>query len=227
AARVTEALRNGELTSGRGLNQETSLKRACDARWGSHYGTPLNLITMFSSIIDVLENIADDELNNRFDEMNTELLLCGACLNPDDLFLAFDKQKLIRLAQFYPFEFSAVNLMPLDNQLETYIIDIRTSCKFSNIKGIGGLAKKLVETKKDIVYPLVYLLLKLTLILPVATASVERVFSAMKYVKNRLRNWMRDSLMNNCLVTYIEKDVFSSVDNETVIQQLQKIKIHR
>ncbi|GAV80123.1 LOW QUALITY PROTEIN: Dimer_Tnp_hAT domain-containing protein, partial [Cephalotus follicularis] len=225
AARVTDALRNGELTSGRGLNQETSLKRACDTRWGSHYGTVLNLITMFSSIIDVLENIDDDELSNHFDEMNTELLLCGACLNPDDSFLAFDKQKLIHLAQFYPFEFSAMNLMALDNQLETYIIDMRTSCEFSNIKGIGGLANKLVETKKDIVYPLV--LVKLTLILPVATASVERVFSAMKYVKNRLRNRMRDSLMNNCLVTYIEKDVFSSVDNETVIQHFQKMKIRR
>ncbi|KAL7230409.1 hypothetical protein ACSBR2_008819 [Camellia fascicularis] len=57
---------------------------------------------------------------------------------------------------------------------------------------IGDLTRKLVETKKDIVYPLVYLLVKLALILPVATATVERAFSAMKFIKNRLRNRMGD-----------------------------------
>ena len=46
-AKITEALDNGELRSGRGLNQETSLKRAGDTRWGSHFGTIINLILMF------------------------------------------------------------------------------------------------------------------------------------------------------------------------------------
>nr|KYP48960.1 hypothetical protein KK1_029362 [Cajanus cajan] len=51
---------------------------------------------------------------------------------------------------------------------------------------------KLVETRKHVVYPLVYLLLELALILPVATVSVERVFSAMNIIKNRMHNRMRD-----------------------------------
>ncbi len=55
-----------------------------------------------------------------------------------------------------------------------------------------SLAKKLVETKKNIVYLLVYLLVELSLILPVTTATVERAFSAMKFVKNRLHNRMGD-----------------------------------
>ena len=37
------------------------------------------------------------ELNSRFTEINTELLLCVACLNPCDSFIAFDKKKLLRL----------------------------------------------------------------------------------------------------------------------------------
>ncbi|CAL5422226.1 unnamed protein product [Camellia sinensis] len=61
-AKITEALDNGELRSGRGLNQETSLKRAGDTRWGSHFGTIINLILMFSSSIDVLEIIEEDGL---------------------------------------------------------------------------------------------------------------------------------------------------------------------
>ena len=45
------------------------------------------------------------ELNNRFFEANTDLLLCMACLNPSNSFVAFDNQKLIRLAKFYPSDF--------------------------------------------------------------------------------------------------------------------------
>ncbi|XP_065637376.1 uncharacterized protein LOC112007673 [Quercus suber] len=61
-AKITEALNLGELESGQGLNQETSLKRAGDTRWGSHYRTILNLILMFSSTVDVLEMIEKDSL---------------------------------------------------------------------------------------------------------------------------------------------------------------------
>ena len=44
------------------MNQETNLKRADDTRWGSHYGTILNLILMFSSVIDVIEFVIEDGL---------------------------------------------------------------------------------------------------------------------------------------------------------------------
>ena len=54
------------------------------------------------------------------------------------------------------------------------------------MKGINELAKVMVKTEKYNVYPLVYQLIKLTLILPVATASVERFFSAMDYIKSKL-----------------------------------------
>ena len=60
---VREALGKGEIPSGQGLNQETSLKRAVDTRWGSHYATLINLILMYSSIIDVLEIIKEDGSN--------------------------------------------------------------------------------------------------------------------------------------------------------------------
>jgi hypothetical protein len=67
---------------------------------------------------------------------------------------------------------------------------------------------KLVEINRHNIYDLVYLLLKLVLILPVATTSVERAFSMMIFVKNRLRNRMNGCLLDDCLVTFIERDVF-------------------
>ena len=42
----------------------------------------------------------------------------------------------------------------------------------------------MVETKKNVVYPLVYLLVSLTLTLPVVTATVERTFSVVKIVND-------------------------------------------
>ena len=83
---------------------------------------------------------------------------------------------------------------------------------------------KLVQTKRSIVYPLVYLLIKLALTLSVTIVSVEIMFSLIKIVKNRLRNWMGDQFLNDCLISYIEKDVFDKVENEAVLQPFQKMK---
>ncbi|PIN22669.1 hypothetical protein CDL12_04614 [Handroanthus impetiginosus] len=325
--KVSKALSNGEISTGQGLNQEVTLKRPSDTRWGSHYGTLLRLLDMFSSVMELLEIIMEDgvnseqraeasslldaissfdfifklhlmwkvlgitnelsqalqrkdqdivnamklvkiskdqlqkmreekwdslligvfsfwrsrrkksnvtnlhhysvelfytvidmqlqEIKDRFDEVNTELLC------------SFDKQKLIRLAEFYPHDFSSLDRLALDCQLDTYIIDVRSSDDFMKLKGIVDLAEKLVEKKKDIVYPLVYLLIKLALILPVATATVERAFSAMAIIKNRLRNRMSDQFMNDCLITYIEKDIFSRVDNESIMRRFQNMKNRR
>ncbi|VVA40221.1 PREDICTED: zinc finger MYM-type 1, partial [Prunus dulcis] len=45
------AFENDCLITGRGLHQETSLKRAGDTRWSSHYGTIISIISIFSSVI--------------------------------------------------------------------------------------------------------------------------------------------------------------------------------
>ena len=47
SAEVIEALKNNEISTGRGLNQEMSLKRPGDIHWSSHYGALVNLIHMF------------------------------------------------------------------------------------------------------------------------------------------------------------------------------------
>ncbi|XP_022867080.1 uncharacterized protein LOC111386832 [Olea europaea var. sylvestris] len=327
---IVEALEKCEILSGRGLNQETTLQRSGDTRWSSHYNSLVSLLAMFSSILDVLAIIVEDEscscdqrsdatnlleliqrfdfafnlqlmrsvlamsnellkalqrkdqdimsamqlvrlckrrlhimrdegwdsffeevcsfcqqhyiyvpnmdnifvrlairgrpqrnspeitnlhhyrvdlfysvidlqlqeLNDRFLEVNTELLLCVACLCPQDSFSSFDKKILIRLAEFYPLDFSAADGIVLSDQLETYILDMRSNKEFEELNGLGDLAEKLVMTKKDKVYPLVYRLLTLALILLVATATVERVFSAMNIVKNRLRNRMDVRFVN-------------------------------
>ena len=113
------------------------------------------------------------ELNNRFSEANTNLLLCMACLNPSNSFVAFDKEKLIHLAKFYPSNFLGTDILALDSQLQNYIFNICSNDLFLELQGVSELAEKLVNTRKYETFPLVYLLVRLTLTLPVTTAIVE------------------------------------------------------
>ena len=85
----------------------------------------------------------------------------------------------------------------------------------------------MVQAKKNKVYPLVYMLVTLALTLLVATATIERVYSAMIIVKNQLHNRMGDEWMNGSLVVYIKKDIFSNIDNEVIMQRYQCMKTRK
>jgi len=74
---------------------------------------------------------------------------------------------------------------------------------------------------------MVYNLLKLILFLPMVTASVERVFSALTFVKTKLRNKMGDSLLNDCLHTFIERDIFFQVDENDIINTFMSFRKRR
>ena len=104
--------------------------------------------SLSSGVIYSIINIQLQEFNERLDEVNTDLLLCMACISLNDSFLAFDKNRLIQFAKYYPEDFSDIELMVLDDQLQTYIMDVRVSKQFVRLKNIGYLAQKMVETKK-------------------------------------------------------------------------------
>ncbi|XP_042466270.1 zinc finger MYM-type protein 1-like [Zingiber officinale] len=354
--RIVVMLEGGDISTGSGKNQETNLVRPGDTRWGSHYLRLGRLLSMWPSVIQVLENICDDsssfdsrgvaksliqkmenyefvfmlhlmkmilgmtnelslvlqqkdqnivqaisliesvkdqfqifredgwhtiidkvntfcelneipvpemkdncmiggrsrrrrqvitnlhyyrveifyqvvdsviqEMNTHFSEVGTELLSCIACLHPRNSFSEFNVQKLVRLCDLYPEDFSTNDCIVIEQQLQNFIHNIRQDPNFFGIEDLGSFAQKIVETQKNQAYPLVYRLIEMTLVLPVATASVERVFSAMKTIKTDLRNRMGDEWMN-CLVVYIEKDIFSTIENEQILQRFQKMKSRR
>jgi hypothetical protein len=70
----------------------------------------------------------------------------------------------------------------------------------------------MVKTDRHICFSLVYRLVELALILPVAIATIERAFSAMNIIKTERRNKMGNEWMNNNMLWYIERDMF--VDNK-------------
>ncbi|XP_042447554.1 zinc finger MYM-type protein 1-like [Zingiber officinale] len=140
------------------------------------------------NVIDIILQ----EMDSHFSETTTDLLIYMSCLDPRNSFSRFDVQKLVRLTHFYEDDFSWNERMLVEQELETYIDDVRSDERFEDISDLGALAKKMIETMKNRVFPLVYRMIELALLLPVATATVERVFSAMNIVKTDLRNRIGD-----------------------------------
>ncbi|KAH7655672.1 P-loop containing nucleoside triphosphate hydrolase protein [Dioscorea alata] len=180
-------------------------------------------VEVFYSVLDMIMQ----DMNSHFLESTIELLSCISCLDPKQSFSRFDAVKLVRIAELYPEDFSELDRMALVDQLEMYIYDMGKNVDFSSLRSIGELAIKLVETEKHLRYPLVYRLIELALVLPVSTASVERVFSAMNINKTDLRNKMEEDFLTDCLVCYIEKYIFNKIDNEDILQYFQNMRTRR
>uniref|UniRef100_A0A453HVB8 HAT C-terminal dimerisation domain-containing protein n=1 Tax=Aegilops tauschii subsp. strangulata TaxID=200361 RepID=A0A453HVB8_AEGTS len=64
---------------------------------------------------------------------------------------------------------------------------------FRDFHDIASLAKKMVELERHVMFPTVYRLIELALLLPVATTTVERAFSSMKIIKTKLRSKMSEA----------------------------------
>ncbi|XP_048623985.1 uncharacterized protein LOC106393621 [Brassica napus] len=199
----------------------------------------LNAVSLVGSTKRQLQKLKDEgwenfvatvysfKFNDRFDEVNSELLVCMASLSPIDSFRQFDKSMLMRLAELYQDDFSSMERRSLEQQLDIYLDNVQKDERFTNLESLGDLARVLVDTRKHLSHPLVYRLLKLCLILPVATASVERCFSAMNIVKTTSRNSIGDEFLSDCLVCFIEKQVLETVTNETVIKRFQDMSERR
>ncbi|AEE77673.1 General transcription factor 2-related zinc finger protein [Arabidopsis thaliana] len=188
--KILEGIINGEISTRTWLNQEISLQRPGYTRWNSHYITLLRLTKMYFSIIK--------KFDDHFNEVNTELLICAASLSPIDAFYEFDHSKLVRLSKFYQVDFSLGEFISIEKELSIYIDTVRNDERFSNLKNLGDIAQKVVETRKHLSYPFGYRLLKLVLILHVATATVERCFSAMK-IRSPVLNYQGDDFSGEAM----------------------------
>ncbi|XP_024974839.1 uncharacterized protein LOC112512945 [Cynara cardunculus var. scolymus] len=162
---------------------------------------------IFNTVLDIQIR----EFGDRFGEISTDLLQNMAALNPRNSFSQFNKSSLLKLSQMYPRYFEDKEMIILEHELDIYYNSVYNDVRQGN----------------DYSHPLVYRLLKLTLVLPVATATVERCFSAMKLVKTDLCNRIGDDLLNYALICAIENEALSNVKNEDVIDRFEKMKTRR
>jgi hypothetical protein len=139
----------------------------------------------------------------------------------------FNLEKLVKLANLYDQDFTVVDHVMLREQLETYIVHVRRHAAFSTCEDIASLSIKMVQTRKHVVFPLVYKVIELALLLPKSTASVERTFWDMNIINRELCNKIEDDWLNDLMVCYIEKEIFKSIDNEIIIRRFQRLKTGR
>ncbi|KAH0634798.1 hypothetical protein KY284_037584 [Solanum tuberosum] len=138
--RIQEALDMGELTTGTGLHQELGLIRVgitdeLNKSLQKKEQDIANAMLLVEVAKRRLQMLRDDgwdalinklqELNDRFNEVTTDLLHGVACLNPVDSFSNFNIRKIMRMAKLYPDDFDEFSMNALENQLATYIIDVR------------------------------------------------------------------------------------------------------
>ena len=164
------------------------------------------------------------EFSDRFNEVNSKLLTHIAAFNPKNSFEAFKFESLMELAKSYPDDFNSTQLKDLGRELLIYIDNVRANERFANLNTISELARLMVHTQKNLNFSLVYRLLKLVLVLPIATASVERCFSAMKIVKTILRNRIGDEFMNDCIICFVEQGFLAKIPIDDVIDRFNKME---
>ncbi|KAJ9542607.1 hypothetical protein OSB04_029113 [Centaurea solstitialis] len=105
---------------------------------------------------------------------------------------------------------------------ETIVVDKRLDIHVGHIKSFHNRAIKkcedLIKQDQSIIVALVF---------PVATATVERYFSAMKLVKLALRNRICDDFLNAFVICAVEKEILAKVTNQDVMTCFQMMKIRR
>ena len=96
------------------------------------------------------------ELDNRFGEQPIELLKLCSALDPKDAYKSFNVDDICRLVEkYYPLDFFERDRIGLKIQLRLFEHDVQNHSKFQNLSSIAELCRRLVETEKSQVYPLI------------------------------------------------------------------------
>jgi hypothetical protein len=101
---------------------------------------------------------------------------------------------------------------------------MKRSPEFLTCDSRSGLALKLVQNGHHLIFSLVYRLITLTLILPVATSSVESICSHEYYIKTDFRSKMGDDWLNNLMIYYGEKEIFVKNDDKKIMLHFHSYK---
>jgi hypothetical protein len=192
--------------------QQQAVVRHQQSRLPSGLGIISSLLYRVELFFVIIDQICAD-MNHWFGEATIEILTCFSCLGPKNNFSRFDANKIIRLVEIYDADFFNIDRTMLSQQLETYILHVRRHAAFATCKYVTSLATNMVEIENHLVFPLVYKLIQVALLLHVSSASVERSFSAMKIIKTKLCNKINDDWFNHLMVCYIEREIFKSLDN--------------
>ena len=163
------------------------------------------------------------ELESRFDDQTVRILQAASALDPRDKYQSLNKDKtvkeLMHLAEhFYKADFSSDDIDDLESELKVFFSfrmeDIFSPLEEDRVYSFADLGGALC--RKQEVFPNLYKLSCLLLVLPVTSAGAERSFSALKIIKTRLRTSMSDGWLVDLLILYCEREAASNLSNSEI-----------
>ena len=84
----------------------------------------------------------------------------------------------------------------------------------------GSVLETLKVARELDMFPSITVLLHVLATLPVTTATNERAFSTLKYIKNYLRSTMRETRLNGLSLLYVHRDI--SLDHDKVTNKFSR-----
>ena len=73
--------------------------------------------------------------------------------------------------------------------------------------------------KKKYCFPLITKLLKMVCVMPSATSTYEMIFSALNFIKNKLRNIIADEFLDDLLLIFLETDLVNKILKDKDLQE--------
>ncbi|KAL4141494.1 hypothetical protein QTP88_004124 [Uroleucon formosanum] len=172
------------------------------------------------NINDTSETIEDYFRKNAFFPVFDTILI-----NLEKRFSAENLQMATAVDQFIQlnFEESQIfvdhykDLMNVSKEVLQSEIEVAKNCilQSTDKKSITLNHVKKVLTKQN--FPNLYKLFQVALTIPISSSTCERSFSAMHRIKTWLRTSMLQERFNNTSILYIEKEIYKSIDTETII----------
>ncbi|XP_030970930.1 uncharacterized protein LOC115991368 [Quercus lobata] len=241
ANEITRLIDLEELETGSGLNQIGTLQRPVETCWSSHFRSVSSLLRMFTSTVEVLQNIIDDAIDGEhrakgesaYDGLTSFEFVFILHLEKetmeitDKLCQALQSQFQDILNNFYPQDFTDYDKQVLEKELYYFEHNGVQDPEFKKLKNLSELSQWLVRTGNSEHYKPVYRMVRLVLTLPVSIATIERAFSAMKVVKTNLRNKMENDFLTDSLMLYIEKDIASTFSLDSIVDDFEDLKERR
>ncbi|XP_071721677.1 uncharacterized protein, partial [Rutidosis leptorrhynchoides] len=153
-------------------------------------------VDIFNALVDTQLH----ELNSKFNDHAMELLTLSSALDSKEMRNSFRIDDICTLVgKYYPQDFAGHEEAQLKVQFKHFGHMIE-SPNFQELSTISDLCKWM----------------SLILTLPVSTATMERSFSAMNIIKNKLRNKIADEFLSDSLLVCIEKEIAEAIDVESI-----------
>ncbi|CAN1768419.1 hypothetical protein LINPERHAP1_LOCUS10630 [Linum perenne] len=168
------------------------------------------------------------ELNSRFSDTTIRLLQVSAALDPKDSFTSFNEDHIYQLAiEFYPQYFNDQERLIMRSELPYYAAERVVRSPDFEVPSLAKLMEILVTRRLEKQYMMICRLIRLVLTLPVSTATTERAFSAMKFVKTDIRSNMANGFLADILMMFTERDYARNLDRDSIIDEFSKLKNRR